>query len=239
MTCRVPAKAVADLLACQPRLAAIVQDRVFVDNPDNGFTLHYGLWPERYLLLEGSKVLWASSLAFEAQWGGRSSELHIRIPRRPPSPPTKAVHMTYERGVGMPCFSVCIRYLLSTSHDIQGLSCHTTPWTAKLGGMLFANMAGMGGCHCLSPLGRRENDLGPPWEKHIYIHIYIYVCAVIFLSGRSLGVLIVIIWAKLIVINWAKFMFTDFYDGFSRILDTQLSIWLLLDFIRYASVIQN
>lgn len=47
-----------------PLLAGAI-DEWFVDALDDRVTLQYGLWPERYLLLDGSMVKWSSSLSFE------------------------------------------------------------------------------------------------------------------------------------------------------------------------------
>lgn len=59
---------VASKFLCQhPKLSALV-DEWYVDNLDDATTRANGLWPERYALLEGSAVLWASSLAFEDRY---------------------------------------------------------------------------------------------------------------------------------------------------------------------------
>mmetsp|Transcript_15908 Transcript_15908/g.29105 ORF Transcript_15908/g.29105 Transcript_15908/m.29105 type:complete len:111 (+) Transcript_15908:836-1168(+) len=68
-------EAVQQLLAQNPQLAALVQDRVYVDGQQNAITLEYGLWPERYLLLEGNKVLWASALTYEARANDMSKDI--------------------------------------------------------------------------------------------------------------------------------------------------------------------
>lgn len=47
-----------------PELASLI-DEMYVDSMDNATTVSNGLWPERYLLLDGPTVLWASSLRFE------------------------------------------------------------------------------------------------------------------------------------------------------------------------------
>lgn len=47
-----------------PMLAAAV-DEWYVDDLDNDVTLSLGLWPERFLLLQGPLVKWNSSLSFE------------------------------------------------------------------------------------------------------------------------------------------------------------------------------
>lgn len=48
-----------------PQLDDLLDGRVYVDGLDNATTLANGLWPERYLLLEGNDVVWASTLSFE------------------------------------------------------------------------------------------------------------------------------------------------------------------------------
>jgi len=57
-------EAAESFLAEYPGLASLV-DEVFVDSMDDKTTIDNGLWPERYVLLEGQSVLWASSLRFE------------------------------------------------------------------------------------------------------------------------------------------------------------------------------
>lgn len=54
-------------LAQQSAFAAIV-DEWCVDDMDDETTRNNGLWPERYALLEGSTILWASSLNFEERF---------------------------------------------------------------------------------------------------------------------------------------------------------------------------
>jgi len=56
-----------DLLMQNQRLSKLVEERAFVDGPEDVFTVQYGLWPERYLLLEGNVVVWASDLTYEAR----------------------------------------------------------------------------------------------------------------------------------------------------------------------------
>mmetsp|Transcript_39842 Transcript_39842/g.89328 ORF Transcript_39842/g.89328 Transcript_39842/m.89328 type:complete len:111 (-) Transcript_39842:243-575(-) len=68
-------EAVQQLLSHNPRLAELVQDHVYVDGQQNGVTLDYGLWPERYLLLEGNEVLWASALTYEARANDMSQDI--------------------------------------------------------------------------------------------------------------------------------------------------------------------
>jgi len=53
------------LLDTYPEFARLLEGRLYVDSLDNATTLANGLWPERYLLLEGSEVLWSSTLSFE------------------------------------------------------------------------------------------------------------------------------------------------------------------------------
>jgi len=47
-----------------PELASVV-DEMYVDFMDDKTTVNNGLWPERYLLLDGRTVQWASSSRFE------------------------------------------------------------------------------------------------------------------------------------------------------------------------------
>lgn len=51
-----------------PEFASLVQDRWYLDNMENSLAIQNGLWPERYLLLEGSHVCWASTLSFEERF---------------------------------------------------------------------------------------------------------------------------------------------------------------------------
>jgi hypothetical protein len=51
-----------------PSFASLVRDQWYVDTSDNGFAIQNGLWPERYLLLDGHRVCWASSLLFEERF---------------------------------------------------------------------------------------------------------------------------------------------------------------------------
>lgn len=55
-------------LARYPHFAAVVKENLYVDNEQDSFALVNGLWPERYLLLEGQKVCWASDLSFETRF---------------------------------------------------------------------------------------------------------------------------------------------------------------------------
>lgn len=55
-------------LATYPAFESLVQNRWYLDDIDNRSALLNGLWPERYLLLEGQEVLWASTLAFEERF---------------------------------------------------------------------------------------------------------------------------------------------------------------------------
>lgn len=57
-------KAAQGFLDEHPGLASVVDD-VYVDDMDENTTVANGLWPERYLLLNGAMVQWASSLRFE------------------------------------------------------------------------------------------------------------------------------------------------------------------------------
>lgn len=59
--------AACSLLDKYPEMSTILEGRVYVDQLDNATTLAHGLWPERYLLLEGCEVKWASTLSFEAR----------------------------------------------------------------------------------------------------------------------------------------------------------------------------
>jgi len=54
-----------NLLNMYPEFANLLKDQIYVDNLDNTTTLANGLWPERYLLLEGNHIRWASTLSFE------------------------------------------------------------------------------------------------------------------------------------------------------------------------------
>lgn len=56
--------AAASFLAARPELASLV-DEWYMDSLDEATTLSNGLWPERYMLLNGQTVMWASSLSME------------------------------------------------------------------------------------------------------------------------------------------------------------------------------
>lgn len=58
-----------------PQLAALVGERLFVDDLEDATTKNHGLWPERYLLLEGQTVRWASTLCFEKRSANLSKAL--------------------------------------------------------------------------------------------------------------------------------------------------------------------
>lgn len=63
------------LLDQYPDLTDLLEGRLYVDNIDNQTTLAHGLWPERYLLLDGDKVQWASTLSFENRLVDINSQL--------------------------------------------------------------------------------------------------------------------------------------------------------------------
>jgi len=65
------------LLADFPEFAELLQGHVYTDMLDDNATLAYGLWPERYLLVERGTVQWASTLSFEA----RSTDLPVLLRR--------------------------------------------------------------------------------------------------------------------------------------------------------------
>lgn len=46
-------------------MLAVAVDEWYVDALDDCITKHYGLWPERYLLLDGPTVKWNSTLSYE------------------------------------------------------------------------------------------------------------------------------------------------------------------------------
>lgn len=48
-----------------PALLEALEGHIYTDTFSNDMTLAYGLWPERYLLLEAGVVQWASALSFE------------------------------------------------------------------------------------------------------------------------------------------------------------------------------
>lgn len=51
-----------------PKFAAFVQDRWYLDSLDNSLAVRFGLWPERYVLLDGQRVCWCSTLNFEERF---------------------------------------------------------------------------------------------------------------------------------------------------------------------------
>jgi len=53
------------LLQNFPALLEALDGQIYTDTFSNDLTLEYGLWPERYLLLENGEVQWASALSFE------------------------------------------------------------------------------------------------------------------------------------------------------------------------------
>lgn len=57
--------AAEELLGVNPELANVLGGRVYVDSDSHDVTLANGLWPERYFLLDGEVVSWASTLSFE------------------------------------------------------------------------------------------------------------------------------------------------------------------------------
>lgn len=67
--------AAQNLLAEYPGFAQLVQGRIYVDDLDNKTTLANGLWPERYLLLEGNHICWASSLSYEERFADVPKQL--------------------------------------------------------------------------------------------------------------------------------------------------------------------
>jgi hypothetical protein len=48
-----------------PELAKLVGQNVYTDDMSDEMTREFALWPERYMLLEGGAVRWASSHAYE------------------------------------------------------------------------------------------------------------------------------------------------------------------------------
>lgn len=56
------AAAATRFLEQQPWLSQSAAQSIYVDEMENTMTRRLGLWPERYVLLEGPTVRWASSL---------------------------------------------------------------------------------------------------------------------------------------------------------------------------------
>lgn len=69
------AAAVKALLAKYPDFSDLLHGRVYTDTMNNTAALTYGLWPERYLLLEGDTVRWASTLSFEERMADLPQQL--------------------------------------------------------------------------------------------------------------------------------------------------------------------
>jgi len=64
------------LLETYTDFADILNGEIYIDDIANAITLAYGLWPERYVLLEGNKVIWASTLSFEERCTDVLTQLH-------------------------------------------------------------------------------------------------------------------------------------------------------------------
>lgn len=75
------AEAAKRLVQQQPWLAQLAEKRIYIDDVENEATKRLGLWPERYALLEGPTVRWASSLDFEHRFSDVLSELRAAAGR--------------------------------------------------------------------------------------------------------------------------------------------------------------
>lgn len=64
-------------VAEHPEFASLIEDRLYIDMFDNETTLRYGLWPERYLLLEADTVRWFSTLNLEHRMTGTLQEMVV------------------------------------------------------------------------------------------------------------------------------------------------------------------
>lgn len=68
-------QAARQLLSQHPQFASMLENRIYADSLDNALAVGYGLWPERYMLLDGNVVGWTSSLSFEARCANLPQEL--------------------------------------------------------------------------------------------------------------------------------------------------------------------
>lgn len=55
-------------LAGYPRFASLVDGHWYIDALDDETTRRNGLWPERYLLLDGAVVRWSWTLSYEERY---------------------------------------------------------------------------------------------------------------------------------------------------------------------------